>query len=199
MLYYCMNNTKTTTSDLIKNFQNGDQFAFNELIQRYGSDVFSFIFRMVKNRTTAEDIYQETWYRVLHHLKDYNEQNQFKSWIFRIANNLCLNQLRIFRRILVPVSDFFDNKQNSFCFQLVDETPLPDYEIENKEKSELIQKSVQLLPIKQRQVYLLRMHSDLSFKEIADLLDRPLNTVLTQLRTATLRLKDHLQEMYGEV
>jgi len=76
---------------------------------------------------------------------------------------------------------------------------LPDYEIENKEKSELIQKSVQLLPIKQRQVYLLRMHSDLSFKEIADLLDRPLNTVLTQMRTATLRLKNHLQEIYGEV
>jgi len=195
-----MDNPNTTkTSHLIRNFQNGDQFAFDVLIQRYGSDVFSFIIRMVKNRELAEDIYQETWYRALHNLKDYREQNQFKSWLFRIANNLCLNQLRIIKRIFVSVSEIVENRQNSFYLQLADETPLPDSQLENREITELIQKSVQLLPIKQRQVFLLRMHGDLSFKEIAKTLNRPLNTVLTQMRSATLSIKKHLGEIYGEV
>ena len=193
------NTNKTTTAQLIDRFQNGDQYAFNQLIQRYGADVFSFIFRMVKDPVVAEDVYQETWSKVLHHFKNYREQDQFKCWLFKIANNLCLNQVRILRRIFISVSKIIDSNTNSYFVKIVDNSPQPDIEFENREALELIQKSVQSLPVKQRQVFLLRINGELPFKEIAEILNKPLNTVLGQMRTALLTIKKDVQEIYGEV
>jgi RNA polymerase sigma-70 factor (ECF subfamily) len=186
------------TEALIERCRRGDQAAFNQLIKAHGAPLYNFIFSMTKSKSLADDVYQETWTRVIHHLDDYREQGQFKCWLFKIANHQCLNHLRFLRRAVVPLTELL-NAETEADIVVSSPNPRPDEELERSESLTWVRKLARQLPIKQRQVFLLKMNSDLTFKEISKILNRPLNTVLTQMRTALLTIRKKLKDIYNEV
>lgn len=183
-----------------ENWQNSEDKAFKVLIDQYGTALFAFILHLVKNPETARDIYQDTWIRVFQHRKTYQEQGQFKSWLFKIANRICLNHLRRFRRVVNSVIAMFDSKiETDIILQLRCPEPTPDQQLESKELLQQVNQILQTCTIKQQQVLLLRIHSGLTFREISELLHRPLNTVLTQAREALVLIRKRLKEVYEEM
>lgn len=175
-----------------------DHNAFDQLIKEHGAPLYSFILYMTKSKSLADDVYQETWTRVIHHLDDYREQGQFKCWLFKIANHQCLNHLRFLRRAVVPLTELL-NAETEADIVVSSPNPRPDEELERSESLTWVRKLARQLPIKQRQVFLLKMNSDLTFKEISKILNRPLNTVLTQMRTALLTIRKKLKDTYNEM
>lgn len=190
----------TATEALIERCRQGDQSAFDLLIKEHGAPLYNFILYMTKSKALSDDIYQETWARVIHHLDDYQEQGQFKGWLFKIANHQCLNHLRFVRRVFVPLTDMLNAENEAdIIVSSSNPDPRPDEELERDESLTWVRKLAHQLPIKQRQVFLLKMNSDLTFKEISAILNRPLNTVLTQMRTALLTIRKKLKDIYDEV
>ena len=188
------------TETLIERCRQGDDAAFDQLINAHGAPLYNFIFSMTKSKSLADDVYQETWTRVIHHLDDYREQGQFKCWLFKIANHQCLNHLRFLRRAVVPLTELLNAENEAdIIVSRSNPDPRPDEELERNESLTWVRKLARQLPVKQRQVFLLKMNSDLTFKEISAILNRPLNTVLTQMRTALLTIRKKLKDIYDEV
>jgi len=185
---------------LIEQCRKGDKNAFDQLVKVHGTALYNFILLMTKSKSLADDVCQETWTCVYNHLDEYREQGQFKCWLFKIANNQCLNHLRFFKRMFVPLTEIMNiENEKGTVFHISISNPMPDEELERKESLKLIIDLIKDLPVKQRQVFLLKMHSDLTFKQIALILSRPLNTVLTQMRTALLTIRKKLKEIYGDM
>lgn len=177
---------------LVKDYINGDESALVQLIYRHQSKIFTSIFMMVKNRELAEDLFQETFIKVIETLKKgkYNEEGKFISWAIRISHNLVIDYFRKAKKatFISPTEDFdiFENK-------VLDES--------NAEKS-LIQKevyqklyaSIHKLPHDQKEVLIMRHYAELSFKEIAELTDVSINTALGRMRYALQNLKKFMGE-----
>jgi RNA polymerase sigma-70 factor (ECF subfamily) len=186
--------------ELIKKAQGGDETALNRLVLIFGKPVFNFILKMVKNRHTAEDIYQETWLRAYRNLPRYRESGSFQNWLFKIANRLCLNHFRSVKSVMLSISEIFDNRNGMTTHELpAGRHTSPDSEMERQEAIALVESALRTMPLKQKQVFLLRVQADLPFKEIAEILQRPLNTVLTQMRAALTFIQKKLSEHYDEV
>jgi len=169
------------------------QIAFETLLIRYKKSVYSFLLRMVSHKPVAEDLFQEVFMRVIKGLPEYKMENYFKSWIFRIANNLAIDYLR--RKNKIKFSSLEDEigetKESKIKLhdRLKSCEPLPEKIIENKEFMKELSESMKNLTIEQREVFLMRHESGLSFKEIAKLLNCPLNTALGRMNQAIGKLK----------
>ncbi|NLP11493.1 sigma-70 family RNA polymerase sigma factor, partial [bacterium] len=157
----------------------------------------TYLLRWVRDRAIAEDIFQETFLRVIQALPDYCEQDKFGSWLFGIAHRLCIDHFRrqkAGRGIMQPYSTD-DGRQR--IPDPADETPSPQERLERQEFSRLLDLALEDMPAPAREVFLLRQHSDLPFREIAVLLDRPLNTVLGQMRQAVEYLRQAMGKQYA--
>lgn len=171
---------------LISRCQRGEAGALNQLITRFKLPLFNYLLRLTGNRSDAEDLFQETLIKVWRHLPRYNHQNRFGSWLFGIAHNVAIDSMR-------------KNKVRALLSYTAE---LPEYASPERPDSQLvvnevqheIEKVLQCLPDKQRQVFLLRQHSEMSFKEIATLLGQPLNTVLGHMHYAVSKLRKVLSE-----
>jgi RNA polymerase sigma-70 factor (ECF subfamily) len=175
-------------AELIRAYQNGEVEAFETLVQKYQRPLFTFLLRLVGNRQSAEDLFQDTFLRVLRALPKYQEEGRFSGWLFGIANNLAVD-LR--RRKRVQRRYFLDDE--AALTAAIDCHNAVDAEVESAEVMRLIEAALQQLPEKQRQVFLLRQHGELSFKEIAELLGEPLNTVLSHMHYAVTKLRQQLR------
>lgn len=175
-------------AELIRAYQNGEVAAFETLVRKYQRPLFTFLLRLVGNRQSAEDLFQDTFLRVLRALPKYQEDGRFSGWLFGIANNLAVDLLR---RQRVERSYFLDGGEALTA--AIDYHSAVDVEVERAEIIRLVEGVLQQLPEKQRQVFLLRQHGDLSFKEIAALLGEPLNTVLSHMHYAVTKLRQQLR------
>ncbi len=175
-------------AELIRAYQNGEAEAFAALVRKYERPLFTFLLRLVGNRQSAEDLFQDTFLRVLRALPKYQEDGHFSGWLFGIANNLAVDLLR---RTRVRRSYFFNDDEALTA--AIDYHGAADAEVERAEIMRLVEAALQQLPEKQRQVFLLRQHGDLSFKEIAELLGEPLNTVLSHMHYAVTKLRKLLR------
>ncbi len=181
-------------ADLLQAYRNGDARAFERLLRRYERPLFTFIVRMVADRDEAEDVYQDTLSRVVEKIQSYDERGKFGSWLFGIAHHLCVDRSRRKARWKFIHSDEATGEEFCVDEELKDPTPLPDTLVEQKELNEMITEALQHLSSQQREVFLLRQHSDLSFREIAGMLNRPLNTVLGQMHGAVISIRALLRE-----
>ena len=162
-------------------YRNGDEDAFEMLYRRYEKPVFSFIYRILMSAVDAEDLCQETFLRLVKEKKKYQASGNFKTWVFRIALNLCRDRLRrkkfrSYRSIDAP-SLSQNGTKNEFENVLSD--PAPD-QIDCMEKDEmkvLIQQAFAKLPEKQRTVVILKEYQALKFSEIAEIMKSPVGTV----------------------
>ena len=164
-------------------FLSGDEEGFNALLEKYRIPLFSFILRMVGN-SEADDVFQETFLRVLRHRRQFNPSRRFSPWLFAIAANLCRDALRRRRRSLTqPMAESHDPAGHSN----------PETDSASAEIGTAIERAVSGLSPEQREVFLLREQAGLSFREIAKATGANLNTVLGRMRLAVKKIKTELE------
>jgi RNA polymerase sigma-70 factor (ECF subfamily) len=186
-------------ADVVALAQQGREVAYRELLRRYERPVFSLVFRMVRDRTVAEDLAQETFIKVLNHIDKYRPEFKFSSWLFKIANNVAIDHLR--RRQLSTIS--IDGSPNASTaaeieassFDIVDQSESALEEMEARELGTAIERAIATLRPEYRSCILLRHVEGRSYEEIAATLDLPLGTVKTFIHRARHQLRDLLQDV----
>ena len=178
--------------DLVRFYrQNGDEQAFNELMSRHQNKVYSYIYSMIGSAEKANDIFQETFTKVITKMDDtYNEQGKWIAWVMRIAHNATIDHIRKKKRF-VDVSSNYDKESNTdFYDRLPDEDLVGAQEqLEKEEQKNNLLKHVERLSEEQRRVVMLRHYYEMPFKEIADLTDVSINTALGRMRYALINLR----------
>jgi RNA polymerase sigma factor (sigma-70 family) len=188
-------------SSLIVRFLSGDTKAFEALINPYRQRVYSYLCRMVSDSDAAKDLFQDMMVKVLKSLPKYQEQQKFSNWLFSIAHNLAMNYIQKQKQksTIILGNEFSDSDTELFGV-LADESFSPEEILKKKELQDILKSSIEKLPIEQKQILLLREYSGLPFKEIARMLDCPLNTVLGRMRYALLNLRKIIhQEIGGDI
>ncbi len=186
--------TKLKDKELVKKFIEGESYALEILINRHKERVYTYIYFIVKNQKLAEDIFQDTFIKVIKSLKQgrYNEQGVFVSWVIRIAHNLTIDFFRKETRMPTysndakPEIDIFNSKEFS-------EDTIEDSLIQDQIAKD-IRDLVEELPNEQKEVVLLRHFGNLSFKEIAEQTDVSINTALGRMRYALINLRKIIEE-----
>lgn len=174
--------------ELIKRYlKNGDVEAARELFAPYETKLFRYLWQMLKNEQDSEDALQETMRKALEALPRYREENHFKSWLYRIGHNTALDQIRK-RKKVVAFADGAESETPS-----LDTFPNPDEALVTKERHAELHQAVASLSDAEREVVNLRFQADLSFKEIAEITEAPLGTVLARMSRAKQHLKLKMQ------
>lgn len=175
----------------------GHERAYRELVRRYERPVFSLVYRMMRHRERAEDLTQETFVKALNALESYRPDYKFSSWIFKIANNAAIDQLR--RKELetlsidgAPDADSADTARES-ALQLRDAGESPLDELEARELGSAIERAIGQLRPEYRSCIILRHVEGYPYEEIAELLELPLGTVKTYIHRARNELKQVLE------
>lgn len=181
-----------TDRELIRLYVNGDEAGLETLIDRYKSKIYTSIYLLVKDESLAEDIFQDTFIKVINTLRNgrYNEEGKFLPWVMRIAHNLVIDYYRKERRTPVVVtSDGFD---------IFDVLQFADESVETRMIREQTYRDLRLmiqrLPDDQKEVLIMRHYGDMSFKEIALVTGVSINTALGRMRYALNNLR---KMMYG--
>ena len=186
-------------ADVVALAQQGRETAFRELIRRYERPVFSLIFRMVRDRETAEDLAQEAFIKVLNHIDRYRPEFKLSSWLFKIANNVAIDYLR--KRQLPTISidgspmaaSAAEVEATSFDVSARGESALE--EMESKELGSAIERAIAKLRPEYRSCIMLRHVEGRSYEEIAATLDLPLGTVKTYIHRARHELREALEHL----
>jgi len=190
---------KLTDPEVVVLAQQGKEAAYRELLTRYERPVFSLIFRMVRDRETAEDLAQETFVKVLNNIDRYSPDFKFSSWLFKIANNLTIDHLRRRRVDTISIEGAPDAftaesaKATSIMIASGDESPLA--ELESRELGQAIEKAIGKLRPEYRACIMLRHVEDRSYEEIAEIVKLPLGTVKTYIHRARHELHAALDEV----
>jgi len=176
-----------TDQVLIKNFLNGDNKSFEELLSRHKNRVFAFIMSKVKNRDITEDIFQDTFIKVINSLKKgkYNEEGKFLPWMMRISHNLVIDHFRKESKMknIRPTDEF-----NIFDV-INDGNRGQDEEMIRKRVHADLNMLIHDLPEDQMEVLKMRYYEDMSFKEIAEITGVSINTALGRMRYALINLR----------
>jgi RNA polymerase sigma-70 factor (ECF subfamily) len=190
---------KLSDAEVVALAQKGKEPAYRELLARYERPVFSLIFRMVRDRETAEDLAQETFIKVLNNIDRYSPDFKFSSWLFKIANNLTIDHLRRRRVDTISIEGAPDAvtaesaKATSIAIASGDESPLA--ELESRELGQAIEHAIGRLRPEYRACIMLRHVEDRSYEEIAEIVKLPLGTVKTYIHRARHELRAALEEV----
>ena len=173
-------------AELIHAYMHGNEQALEVLINRYKDKIYTSVYMLVKDKYLAEDIFQDAFLKMIKTIKDgrYAEQGKFLPWAIRVAHNLCMDHFRRSRQ-QIPVT-LPDGQDIANLFGAGD---LVADGIEKRQVHDSVRKMVEELPEEQREVIVLRMYSDLSFKEISDLTGVSINTALGRMRYALINMR----------
>ena len=180
-------------SVLITLYRNGNEAAFNLLVDRYQSKVFTTIFLIVKDQDVAEDLLQDVFVKVLHTLNSdkYNEEGKFQPWVMRIAHNLAIDHFRKAKRYPTILLEDGSNLLNSLSFA-------EDSSEEQRIKEETlawVRDLIEELPEAQKEVVILRHYMDMSFQEIAEQTGVSINTALGRMRYALNHIRKKMKQI----
>ncbi len=176
---------------LIAAYLKGDEKALGILIKRYLKPIYSFVYRYIGSASQAEDITQEVFVKMWRHLKKFDKKKSFKTWIFSIAKNASIDFLR--KKKALPFSEFENEKGDNFLIDsFVDFAPLPDELFQQENLASLSSSAIEKLSPKYRMVLFLRYNDHFTFREIADSLDEPLETIKSRYRRGLILLREIL-------
>jgi RNA polymerase sigma-70 factor (ECF subfamily) len=180
-------------SVLITLYRNGNEAAFNLLVDRYQSKVFTTIFLIVKDQDVAEDLLQDVFVKVLHTLNSdkYNEEGKFQPWVMRIAHNLAIDYFRKAKRYPTILMEDGSNLFNSLSFA-------EDSSEEQRIKEETlawVRNLIDELPEAQKEVVIMRHYLDMSFQEIAEQTGVSINTALGRMRYALNHIRKKMKQV----
>lgn len=179
--------------ELVQAYIQGDQAAIESLINRHRSKVYTYILLTIKNQQLAEDLFQETFIKVIQSLRGgkYRDNGRFLSWVIRIAHNLIIDHFRKEKQMNSVSND--DTEVDLFNSKKLSDDNIEELIINSQIKTE-IRILINELPEDQREVVLLRHYGGLSFKEIADQTDVSINTALGRMRYALINLRKLIEE-----
>jgi RNA polymerase sigma factor (sigma-70 family) len=178
--------------ELVKNYISGDQSALETLVKRHRRKIYTSIYLLVKEKQIAEDVFQETFIKVINTLRSghYNEEGKFLPWVIRIAHNLVIDHFRREKRM----PTVRDNDE----FKIFDTLNLTEENVQDKLVRQQVYNQVRALveelPDEQKEVLMMRHYADMSFKEIADLTNVSINTALGRMRYALINLRKMIEE-----
>jgi RNA polymerase sigma-70 factor (ECF subfamily) len=180
-------------SVLITLYRNGNEAAFNLLVDRYQSKVFTTIFLIVKDQDVAEDLLQDVFVKVLHTFNSdkYNEEGKFQPWVMRIAHNLAIDYFRKAKRYPTILLEDGSNLLNSLSFA-------EDSSEEQRIKEETlawVRNLIDELPEAQKEVVIMRHYLDMSFQEIAEQTGVSINTALGRMRYALNHIRKKMKQV----
>ena len=180
-------------SVLITLYRNGNEAAFNLLVDRYQSKVFTTIFLIVKDQDVAEDLLQDVFVKVLHTMNSdkYNEEGKFQPWVMRIAHNLAIDYFRKAKRYPTILLEDGSNLLNSLSFA-------EDSSEEQRIKDEThawVRNLIDKLPEAQKEVVIMRHYLDMSFQEIAEQTGVSINTALGRMRYALNHIRKKMKQV----
>ena len=179
--------------ELIAKYLNGNEKSLEKLIFRHKRKVFAYIMMVVKDDQVADDIFQDTFIKVINTIRSgsYKEEGKFIQWVMRIAHNLIIDHFRRAKRLPVV------NNSNE-DFDIFDMVRITDQSIEDQIITDQIHEDVrsliELLPSEQKEVLVMRHYDNMSFKEIADATDVSINTALGRMRYALINLRKIVKE-----
>lgn len=177
---------------LVKNYVAGDEIALATLVERHQSKIYGFIYSKVMDRDITEDIFQDTFIKVIKTLKskNYNEEGKFLPWVMRISHNLIVDYFRKTKKM--PFNR--DTDEYSVFSLMTDNSPNIESKIITEQVEVDLQRIIDELPDDQREVLVMRIYDDLSFKEIADLTGVSINTALGRMRYALMNLRKVIEK-----
>ncbi|PZR22988.1 MAG: RNA polymerase subunit sigma-24 [Flavobacterium psychrophilum] len=177
---------------LVKNYVDGDENALATLITRHQSKIYGFIYSKVTDRDIADDIFQDTFIKVIKTLKSnsYNEEGKFLPWVMRISHNLIVDHFR--RNKKMPM--FRETEEFSIFSIMTDNSPNIENRIITEQVENDLLRIIEELPDDQKEVLQMRIYQDLSFKEIADLTGVSINTALGRMRYALMNLRKVIEK-----
>jgi RNA polymerase sigma factor (sigma-70 family) len=178
--------------ELVDLYIAGDEACLQTLITRHKKRIFSYVMMVVRDRHLAEDVFQDTFVKVIQTLKrgSYNDEGKFLPWVLRIAHNLVIDHFR--RQKRMPIVDGGED------FDIFDVVNLRQGNVEDKMVKTQVRKdvrqAVEQLPQEQREVLIMRHYMDMSFKEIADYTNVSINTALGRMRYALINLRKQMEK-----
>ncbi len=184
---------KLSDQELIQQFLTGDKASIEALINRHRTKVFTYIVLVVKNNQLAEDIFQDTFIKVIRSLIDgkYKDNGRFVSWVIRIAHNLIIDHFRKEKQMNMLSND--DYEADIFNSKKLSDQNVEDMMIKDQITND-VRQLIDELPDEQKQVILLRHYGGMSFKEIAEQTDVSINTALGRMRYALINLRKLIEQ-----
>ena len=184
--------SQLTDAQLVSSYLDGSEYALEQLINRHQLQIFNFINSKINDRDTSEDLFQDTFIKVIRTLKSgaYNEEGKFLPWVMRIAHNLVIDHFRKSNRIPTV-----GNKEDFDIFQFISDNSLnAESTLVQEQVLKDLQKLIQELPEDQKEVLIMRLYRDMSFKEIAENTNVSINTALGRMRYAIINLRKLITE-----
>ncbi|HEY0031221.1 MAG TPA: sigma-70 family RNA polymerase sigma factor [Bacteroidia bacterium] len=183
--------------ELVNQYIKGDESSLSLLIQRHKRRIFSYIMLTVKDKALAEDIFQDTFIKVINTLKkgNYNEEGKFLPWVMRISHNLIIDTFRRDKRMPTISGGTNEDGDDFDIFSVLgvyDKSV--EQEIIQQQVRKDIRKLVEALPAEQREVLMMRHYYDMSFKEISEQTNVSINTALGRMRYALINLRKMIDE-----
>lgn len=177
---------------LVKNYISGDESALALLINRHQSKIYGFIYSKIGDRDLSDDIFQDTFIKVIKTLKtsSYNEEGKFLPWVMRIAHNLVVDHFRKAKKM--PFQR--ETEEYSIFNYMTDNAPTIESQMITEQVEVDLTRLLDELPDDQKEVLVMRMYQDLSFKEIAELTGVSINTALGRMRYALLNLRKIIEK-----
>lgn len=179
--------------ELVMRYQAGDVSCFQILVDRYQNKVYSYIMMLVRDRQLADDLFQDTFLKIIRTIKGgaYKEEGKFIQFVMRIAHNLIIDYFRKEKRLPMvdPTKEDYDMLANARM-----KDPSVEERIITEQIYDDLRKMIDRLPDEQREVLNLRFYSDMSYKEIADVTNVSINTALGRMRYALINLRKIAEE-----
>ncbi|MBN2861558.1 MAG: sigma-70 family RNA polymerase sigma factor [Bacteroidales bacterium] len=179
--------------ELIQRFIKGEESCFEQLIHRHKNKIFAYISLYIRDQALVEDIFQDTFMKVIQSVKTgkYQDNGKFISWVMRIAHNLIIDHFRRIKQMNTVSND--DYESDLFNSRKFAESTVEDNMIRRQIQKD-VRKMISQLPDDQREVVVLRHYAGLSFKEIADITDVSINTALGRMRYALINMRKMMEE-----
>lgn len=188
-----------TDTDCIKAYLAGNANALEPLVEKYKRPLYSFILKMTEGREDAEEIFQETWFRALKNIHKFKYKN-FLNWLFRIAHNLVIDRARRNKKnVSMQTRIGGEDSDSTLEDHLAAPGISPAEEAGGSGLGLQIEQAVETLSPEQKEVFMLRMYGNVSFKEIAKIQKCSINTCLARMQYALTKLRSILQEEYKEL
>ena len=188
--------TDRADEELLRAYRGGDAGAFESLFERYRTPLFNFLLRRVGDRGRAEELYQDTWTKVIERSDEFRGDAKFSTWLYTIARNGCIDhQRKMKHRRHASLDETERGTANPKVERVANPGPAPDQIAGGAILRDRIGEAVGELPEDQREVFLLRQLQGLGFREIAEIVGVPVNTVKSRMRYALERLQHGLDDL----
>ncbi|MBX3471473.1 MAG: sigma-70 family RNA polymerase sigma factor [Planctomycetes bacterium] len=182
---------------LLERYRRGDARAMDRLVERHAGAVYAFARRMLGDGPGLDDLVQEVWLKVLRGTAAYDGRSRFTTWLFAVTRNACLDHARRRRRAPPGAEGGGDAEGPPAVEGVVDPSPPVLDRVARRELGAMLEQAVAALPLEQREVFLLREHTDMSFQEISASLGVPRDTVKSRMRYALAHVRRFLRDRLG--